>query len=108
MAAIAQGSNSKDDIEREFLIAFPDAVGKSTFRVFFSDLVRPFGSASVSRDISLNTDLNGIVTLDWGRAVAVKMAIASGLLKELGSIVKNVYPCKNLEAVQALLSRYGL
>ena len=108
MAAIAQGASTKDAIQKEFLLAFPDAAGKSTFEVFFSDLVRPFGSASVSRDISLHTDANGMVTLDQGRAVAVKRAIASGLLAELGSIVKNVYPCKNLQAIQALLSRYGL
>jgi hypothetical protein len=35
------------------------ASGKSTFPVFFSDVIRAFGSASVSHSICIETDTKG-------------------------------------------------
>ena len=43
----------------EFLEQFPDAAGKSTFTVFFTDLIRPFGCASVSRCMRIEHDERG-------------------------------------------------
>lgn len=54
--ALEQGGKSKEEIRLEFLHNLPDSAGKSTFRVFFIDVIRPFGSASVSRCIHIESD----------------------------------------------------
>lgn len=87
--------------------AYPDSAGRSTFGVFFSDVIRPFGSASVSRGVVIDIDRYGQVNLDRERAEVVKGAIARGLLKELSGIERNIYPKKDLEAIDQLLSRFG-
>jgi hypothetical protein len=81
MRALEIGGKSKETIKSEFLHAYPSSAGTSTFGVFFRDVIRPFGSASVSRSIRIETDSNGHLSLDPDRALAVKGAIAKGLLK---------------------------
>jgi hypothetical protein len=108
MGAIETGGKSKDAIKAEFLRTFPGSAGRSTFAVFFTDVIRPFGSASVSRSVRIETDLSGRVRLDHNRAAVVKGAIAKGLLKELSDIEKNIYPKKDHEAIHRLLRRFGV
>jgi hypothetical protein len=95
MASIEAGNKSRKAIETEFLLAYPESSGKSTFSVFFADVIRPFGSSSISRDIRIETDPNGCVGLDRERAQSLKAAIAKGLLKELSRIERNIYPKKD-------------
>lgn len=108
MGAIEAGGKSKETIRSEFLYAHPDATGKSTFQVFFSDVIRPFGSASVSRSIRIETDAKGHVGLDPARVRVVKSAIAKGLLKELGRADKGPYPKKDSAAIEEVLRRFGV
>jgi hypothetical protein len=108
MASIEAGNKSREAIKAEFLLAFPESAGKSTFSVFFADVVRPFGSSSVSRDIRIETDPNGCVGLDRQRAQSLKVAIAKGLLKELSGIERNVYPKKDVGSLHKLLYRFGI
>jgi hypothetical protein len=108
MKAIEAGGKSKETIKSEFLHVYPDAVGKSTFGVFFSDVIRPFGSASVSRSIRIETDQKGHIKLDSDRAPVVKAAIAKGLLKELNRVEGNAYPKKDSSAIEQILRRYGV
>lgn len=108
MSAIEAGGKSKDTIKSDFLRAYPESVGRSTFSVFFTDVIRPFGSSSMSRSIRIETDLNGHLRLDPQRAAIVKRAIVKGLLKELSGIEKNVYPKKEAEAINRVLHRFGV
>ena len=108
MGAIEAGGKSKQTIRSEFLFAHPDATGKSTFQVFFSDVIRPFGSASVSRGIRIETDAKGHVGFDPARVPVVKSAIAKGLLKELGRADKSPYPKKDSSAIEEVLRRFGV
>jgi hypothetical protein len=106
MNAIEASGKSKEAIKLEFHHAYPDSAGKSTFSVFFTDVIRPFGSSSVSRGIRIEVDSQGHLSLDPTRAVVVKAAIAKGLLKELNGVERNVYPKKDSAAIEAILFRY--
>jgi hypothetical protein len=108
MACIEAGNKTREAIKAEFLLAYPESLGKSTFSVFFTDIVRPFGSSSVSRDIRIETGPNGCVALDRERAQSRKDVIARGLLKELNEIEKNVYPKKDRASIDELLIRFGI
>lgn len=108
MGAIEAGGKTRETIRSEFFHAYPDATGKSTFPVFFSDVIRPFGSASVSRSIRIETDGRGRVSFDPARAALVKSAIAQGLLKELGRADNGPYPRKDSAAIEEVLRRFGL
>jgi Uracil DNA glycosylase superfamily len=106
MRALEIGGKSKETIKSEFLHAYPSSAGTSTFGVFFTDAIRPFGSASVSRSIRIETDSNGHLSLDPDRALAVKAAIAKGLLKELSAVEKSTFPKKDLQTIEAILHKY--
>jgi hypothetical protein len=108
MNALEIGGKTKDMIRSDFIRAYPQSAGTSTFAVFFTDVIRPFGSASVSRSVRIETDSNGYVRLDHHRATIVKEAIAKGLLKELSRIEKNIYPKKDRDAIDRLLRKFGV
>lgn len=108
ISAIESGEKSKDAIKAEFLQAWPESEGKSTFAVFFSDVVRPLGSASVSRDVQIETAANGLVRFESERAKLLKAAIARGLLSELSAIERNIYPKQDRAAIEQILKRFGI
>ncbi len=108
ISAIESGEKTKDVIRAEFLQAWPESEGKSTFAVFFSDVVRPFGSASVSRDVRIETAANGSVRFEGERAELVKAAISRGLLRELGTIDRNSYPKQDRAAIEMILKKFGV
>lgn len=108
MGYIEAGSASKAAIEKRFLQAFPESAGKSTFAVFFSDVVRPFGSASVSRALLLTSDAAGRIQLDTAHADLTKAAIAKGLLLELNAVDRGVFPKTNRKAIDQILKQYNL
>jgi hypothetical protein len=100
MSAIEAGGKSKETIRSEFLHTYPEASGKSTFGVFFSDVIRAFGSASVSRGIRIEINAKEHLSFDPHRAAVVKSAIAKGLLAELNRVDNGAYPKKNLAAIE--------
>jgi hypothetical protein len=106
MQKLEQGGKSKEEIRLEFLHSFPDSVGKSTFNVFFTDVVRPFGSASVSRCIRIESDERGRLHLDIERARRVKVAVAAGILTEINSL-EGTFPKKNQQAIDAIIEKYN-
>jgi hypothetical protein len=108
MNALEAGGKTKDMIHSDFVRIYPESAGKSTFAVFFSDVIRPFGSASVSRSVQIDADPNGYVWLNHHRATVVKDAIAKGLLEELNRIERNIYPKKDRDAIDRLLRRFGV
>jgi hypothetical protein len=108
MNALEGGGKTKDRIRSDFIRIYPQSAGTSTFAVFFTDVIRPFGSASVSRSVRIDTDADGCVRLDPHRATVVKEAIAKGLLKELSQIEKNIYPKKDHDAIDRLLCKFGV
>ena len=108
ISAIEIGEKTKDAIKAEFLLAWPESEGKSTFAVFFSDVVRPLGAASVSRDVQIKKTANGSIRFDSERAKLLKAAIARGLLRELSAIKRNTYPKQDRAAVEQILKRYGI
>jgi len=105
MQALEQGGKTKEDIKREFLIAFPDSKGKSTFDVFFTDVIRPFGSASVSRCIRIESDEYDRLHLDPERARVVKAVIAAGILAEVNAI-EGTFPKRNSQALAAIFQKF--
>jgi|GEM_PF-1396821 len=108
MNAVEVGGKSKEKIRSEFLQRFPDSAGKSTFNVFFTDVIRQFGCASVSRGICIETDSREHMTLDSTRVLVVKAAIRQGLLAEIGSVEKNIYPKKDRHTIEQILRRCGV
>lgn len=110
MQAIESGGKSKETIKSEFLRAYLGSTGTSTFDVFFSDLVRPFGSASASRSIRIETDPRGHIYPNPERALVVKAAVAKGMLKEINAVNKGVWPKRedDRRPIEAILFRYGV
>jgi hypothetical protein len=105
MQTLEQGGKSKEQIKLEFQNKFPGSAGKSTFRVFFTDVIRPFGSASVSRCIRIESDESGRLYLDPERSRVVKSAVAGGILTEINALEGN-FPKKNLQAIDAIVDKY--
>ncbi len=105
MQALEQGGKSKDEIRLEFQYSFPGSAGKSTFGVFFSDVIRSFGSASVSRCIRIESDECDRLHLDAERASLIKSVVAAGILVEINALEGN-FPKKNLQAIDAIVEKY--
>jgi uracil-DNA glycosylase len=105
MHAIEAGGKSKEEIRLEFLEQFPESAGKSTFNVFFTDLIRPFGSASVSRCVRIETGEGGRFRLDPERAAQVKAAVEAGILDGINAL-EGSFPKKNLRAIDEIIERY--
>ncbi len=108
MKAIEKGDKSKDAIQADFVAAYPDSASKSTFAVFFTDVVRPLGSASVSRAIPIETNPDGTIRFNPVRANMIKAAISRGLLKEISAVEKNIYPKRDRRAINEVLTRFGI
>lgn len=107
MQKLEQGGKSKEEIRLEFLHSFPSSVGKSTFKVFFTDVVRPFGSASVSRSVRIESDKRGRLHLDIQRVQMVKAAVAAGILAEINSL-EGTFPKKNQQAIDVIVEKYSI
>jgi hypothetical protein len=105
MDALEKGGKGKEQIKIEFLQRFPDSAGKSTFAVFFTDLIRPFGCASVSRCIRIDSDHLGHLHLDPERARQIKAAIAAGILEEINS-VEGSFPKRDQLAIDEIVEKY--
>jgi hypothetical protein len=105
MRAIEAGGKTRDEIRLEFLEQFPESAGKSTFSVFFTDLVRPFGSASVSRYVRIESGAGGRLQLDPERAAQIKAAVEAGILEEINAL-EDAFPKKNLRAIDEIVERY--
>ena len=105
MQSLEQGGKSKEKIRLEFQNSFPGSEGKSTFSVFFTDVIRPFGSASVSRCIRIESDERGRLHLDTERANLVKAVVAAGILAEINSL-EGKFPKKNQQAIDAIVEKY--
>jgi hypothetical protein len=105
MDALEKGGKGKEQIKIEFLQHFPGSAGKSTFAVFFTDLIRPFGCASVSRWICIESDPHGHLHLDAERARQIKAAIAAGILEQINSI-EGSFPKKDQLAIDAIVEKY--
>ena len=107
MALIASGGKSKRDIRKEFEQQFPESTGKSTFDVFFSDVSRPFGSASASRCIFIPKEDGVAIHLDTERASKIKDAIAAGMLNEINRLEKRKFPKVFRREVDAIVRKYN-
>lgn len=107
MEALESGGKGKEQIKIEFLQRFPGSTDKSTFGVFFSDLIRPFGSASVSRCIRIESDEHGHLRLEPERARQIKAAIAAGILKEINAI-PGIPPKKDQSAIDSIVEKFGV
>ncbi len=103
--ALEGGGKTKEEIRLEFVEQFPDSAGKSTFKVFFTDLIRPFGSASVSRCVRIESDELGGLRLDPERAKVIKAAVAAGILEEVNAI-GGTFPKKDLQTLDEIVERY--
>lgn len=104
--ALEQGGKSKEEIRREFLDAFPNSKDKSTFNVFFSDVIRPFGSASTSRCVRIEADEYNRLYLDPDRARVVKTVVAEGILKEVNALAGN-FPKKDQQALAEIVQKFN-
>jgi hypothetical protein len=105
MQAVEQGGKSKEEIRLEFQNKFPGSAGKNTFGVFFTDVIRPFGSASVSRCIRIESDERGRLHLDPERARVVKAVVAAGILAEVNAL-EGKCPNKNPQALDAIVEKF--
>lgn len=105
MQALELGGKNKEEIRLEFLHSFPDSAGKSTFSVFLTDVIRPFGSASVSRCIRIESDERDRLHVEPERARVVKAAIAAGILVEINAL-EGTFPKKNQQALGAIIEKY--
>lgn len=78
---------------------------KSSASVFFSDVVKPFGTYHASRSLIILTDeTTKIMTLEPKRAALVKRAVADGILNSL----KGFNMKKHADKVKVVLKKYGL
>jgi hypothetical protein len=105
MQTLEQGGKSKEEIRLEFVHQFPASAGKSTFPVFFTDVIRTFGSASVSRCVRIESDERGQLHLDPERARQVKAAVAAGILGEINALKSN-FPKKKQQALDAIVEKF--
>jgi CO/xanthine dehydrogenase Mo-binding subunit len=105
MQALEKGGKSKEEIRQDFLRAFPDSIEKSTFNVFFTDVIRPFGSASVSRCVRIETDEYDRLHLDPERAQAVRTVVAQGILNEISALEGN-FPKKDQQSLAAIVQKF--
>lgn len=105
MQMLEEGGRTKEEIRLEFEHRYPDSKGKSTFNVFFTDVIRPFGSASVSRCLRIKADAYDRLYLDPERTHVVKTAISAGILAEI-SALEGGYPKKDPQALQAITERF--
>jgi hypothetical protein len=105
MQALERGGKCKEEIRLEFQHSFPGSTGKSTFGVFFTDVIRPFGSASVSRCIRIESDERGRLHLDSERASLIRLVVAAGILADINALEGN-FPKKNRQAIDAIVEKY--
>ncbi len=105
MQKLEQGGMTKDEIRLEFVHHFHGSAGKSTFKVFFTDVIRPFGCASVSRCVRITSDEGGRLGLDVECARMAKAAVAEGILTEINSL-EGTFPKKNQQAIDAIVHKY--
>lgn len=110
--AIEAGNKDKEGMRLDYCRQFNESSNpsnrKSTFDVFFSDFIRPFGSASASRSVRIRTDSQGHLSLDQERSKAIKSAVARGILREVNAVEKGIFPKKNRQAIEAILDRFGV
>jgi len=105
MQMLEEGGKTKEEIRLEFEHRYPDSKGKSTFSVFFTDVIRPFGSASVSRCLRIKADAYDRLYLDPERMHVVKAAISAGILAEI-SALEGSYPKRDPQALQAIAEKF--
>lgn len=119
---LEQGTNTKAEIVEAFCDHFrmdvdgkattdktlgqrDDARKKSSMSVFFSDVVKPFGTYHASRSLLIMEDKQtGRLSLEPKRMTTVKKAIASGIVAKLKGFNSKKHP----EKVAAILKNFNL
>lgn len=122
LAHLEQGTNTKAEIIEAFCDHFrmdndgkattdktvgnrDDARKKSSMSVFFSDVIKPFGTYHASRSLIIVEDkTTGRLSLEPKRMVTVKKAIASGIIAKLKGFNSKKHP----EKVAVILHNFGL
>jgi hypothetical protein len=99
MRALEAGDKTKDTIRSEYSYDFAKPVRasekQSTFDVFFSDVVGPFGHAQQSRSLIIREDEQKRLYIDPTRAQMAKDAVKKGILQRIKEVPGTFPPDKN-------------